>query len=241
MYQRRDLASADVVHVTSEGEYEDIRSHGISAPIALIPNGVELPGDIPRHAGGHPRMLFLGRIHPMKGLVPLVQAWARVRPAGWILQIAGPDEAGYEATVRAEIDRLDLNGEVEFLGQVDDARKWEVLGNADAFILPSLSENFGLVVAEAMAAGLPVVTTTATPWDELESHGCGWQVAPGVDPLVEALRELTSLDESSRRKMGRRGLELVRARYAWDGIAKEMSAVYSWMLAEGPRPACIRD
>ena len=106
---------------------------------------------------------------------------------------------------------------------------------ADLLVLPTFSENFGVVVAEALAAGVPVITTRGAPWADLETHGCGWWIETGVAPLVLALREALALSDDERRAMGERGLAYVR-RYDWDVIAAETLALYRWVLGQGVWP-----
>ncbi len=107
------------------------------------------------------------------------------------------------------------------------------------FVLPSFSENFGVVVAEALSYGIPVIATRGTPWADLESFGCGWWVEPGVPFLTEALRAATALGDEERAAMGERGLAYVQ-RYNWDAIASETLCLYRWVLGQGERPACVR-
>ena len=155
LYQRCDLQSARLFHATAEQEVEDIRRAGLRQPVVLIPNGVELP-DRTREAptGAVRKALFLSRVHPKKGLVNLARAWAEVRPEGWELVLAGPDEGGHRAEVEGVIRELGLEG-VRWTGEVDDRAKWDLYYDADLFVLPTFSENFGIVVAEALAAGSP--------------------------------------------------------------------------------------
>jgi glycosyltransferase involved in cell wall biosynthesis len=107
------------------------------------------------------------------------------------------------------------------------------------FVLPSHSENFGIVVAEALASGVPVITTRATPWEELVTHRCGWWTENGPEPLAAALRDALSRTDEERREMGRRGRQLVDQKYSWPGIAAQVHAVYRWMLGEGEKPECV--
>jgi glycosyltransferase involved in cell wall biosynthesis len=107
------------------------------------------------------------------------------------------------------------------------------------FVLPTFSENFGTVIAEALAAGVPVITTRGTPWEKLRTRQCGWWIDIGVEPLAAALREAISLSDQQRQEMGRRGRCLVEEEYAWPQIGREMNAVYHWVTGRGPRPACI--
>lgn len=235
LYQRRDLATAAAFHATAESEAETIRAQRLTQPVWIIPNGVELPGALPPRAtagrGGR-TALFLSRLHPGKGLLDLVQAWARARPPGWRMHIVGPDICGHKAAVQAEIARLGLNGDFEFVGEVDDQQKWQEYVNADLFVHPSHSENFGISIAEALAAGLPVIATKGAPWSDLlgssdaRSSRCGWWTEIGVDPLAHALQDATRLDDGELRRMGANGRLLIAAKYAWDSIGRRMKDAY---------------
>jgi glycosyltransferase involved in cell wall biosynthesis len=183
--------------------------------------------------------LFLSRIHPVKGLLHLVQAWASVRPQGWKVVLAGADADGYRAELQAAIHNHHLNADFQSIGQVDGEKKWELYRSADLFVLPSHTENFGLAVAEALACGVPVITTRATPWKELPVHGCGWWVDVGAHPLAEALREATAMTDEKRRAMGERGRQLIEQKYTWSAAAQKMMAVYEWMLKGGSKPECV--
>lgn len=240
LYQRRDVQRASALHATSEAEVEDIRRAGLRQPVALIPNGVTMPE---RRASQTKRsertVLFLSRLHPVKGLDNLVQAWAQVRPAGWRLVLAGPDAGGHRAEIEQAARDLGLADEVTFTGAVSDEEKWTLYHEADLFVLPSFSENFGIVIAEALAAGRPVITTTATPWQDIEAHQCGWWIETGTEPLARALAEATSLSDEQRCAMGARGRTLIEQSYSWTHIAEEMNAVYAWLLRRGDRPECV--
>ena len=241
LYQRRDLRCAKALHATSSLEAREIRALGFRQPIAVIPNGVEIP-DFPddRPQDNNQRVvLFLSRIHPVKGLLNLVRAWAQLRPANWRMVVAGGNETGHQAEVEAAVREAGLNSIFSFVGPVDDQQKWERYRSADLFVLPSHSENFGLVVAEALACGVPVITTKATPWQVLEQHQCGWWVDVGVEPLARALREATSINEAERHDMGQRGRKLIEQQYTWPSVAGQMVSVYRWLLGEGERPACF--
>jgi glycosyltransferase involved in cell wall biosynthesis len=192
--------------------------------------------------------LFLGRIHPIKGLVNLVQAWAAVirnpefgiRNSGkWRVVIAGGDESGHLAEVKAEIRRLKVDSDFEFAGQVEGGAKWDLYRSADLFVLPSHSENFGIVIAEALACGVPVIASRGTPWAELETHRCGWWVDNRPEILAAALRDAMGRTDAERREMGRRGEKLVEINYTWPAAARKMLAVYQWMLGTSPRPECL--
>jgi glycosyltransferase involved in cell wall biosynthesis len=245
-FQRENLFGASALHVTSEQELADARRAGFRGPIAVIPNGINLP-EAPKQCGTNTRKqdggirtaLFVGRVHAVKGLMNLVEAWSAVRPNGWRMVIAGRDEDRHVEKLKTESRKLKMEREFEFIGPVDDEKKNELYRNADLFVLPSYSENFGLVIAEALANELPVITTKGTPWRELIDHRCGWWEEIGVTQLARALREATGLDDETRRKMGMRGRDLVAAKYSWLELAAKMKMVYEWLLGHGPQPATI--
>ena len=243
LYQYHDLQTAHALHATAGNEVEDVRRLGLRAPIALIHNGVAVPAhqERPSPEMEKRRVLFLSRIHSKKGLLNLVAAWAAVRPSGWECVLVGPDADDHQREVEQEARNREVAADFSFIGEVGDEAKWDLYAAADLFVLPTFSENFGIVVAEALAAGVPVITTTGAPWRDLETHECGWWVEIGVEPLAAALAEATALPDEARRAMGERGRALIEREYSWSRVAEEMSAVYRWLLGSGPRPNCVVD
>lgn len=241
LYQRPDLASAVLLVATAEQEAENFRSLGLRQPIAIIPNGVDLPEwrDQPYPKSSPRTILFLSRIHPVKGLLNLVQAWRIVRPADWRIIIAGPDEGGHQRVVESAIQQAGLQDIFVFAGAVYGDEKEALYRSAEVFVLPTYTENFGLVVAEALAFGIPVITTKGAPWQGLHIHGCGWWIDIGVEPLAAGLREATNLPPDTLRDMGRRGRAFVEQNFGWAGIAAQMLSVYRWVLGRGDRPDCV--
>lgn len=240
LWQRRQLARADMLHATSEMECEQFRRLGLRNPVCVIPNGIDLPAEPPavaREAGGTAprRCLFLSRLHPKKGLPLLLEAWSRVRPAGWVLEIAGNAEGGHDREVARTIRALGLDG-VRLVGEQAGAAKWEFLAGGDLFVLPSYSENFGIVVAEAMAMGLPVITTTGTPWGVLAERDCGWWVPATADAIEGALRTATAESPDRLAARGRRGRDHAIRSFAWPAIGARMAACYAWLLGLGDLP-----
>ncbi len=244
LWEKRNLQSASLLHATSEQEAQAFRDRGLTAPIAIIPNGVEIPAPIPdlrSPISGPKTALFLSRIHPKKGLPLLLEAWAKVRPAGWRLQIVGPDEGGHRMELERQAGLLGLSEVVEFSGPLTGAAKEEAFRDSSLFILPTHSENFGIAVAEAMARRLPVITTHGAPWQLLEQEACGWWVPVSVDGLASALDDATRRSPEELAAMGARGRKIVAERFAWDRIAAEMVACYEWLLGSGGKPECVMD
>ena len=203
LYQRQDVARARCHHATAETEASDVRRLGLGVPVRVIPNGVDVPevsgkrgskGRGKSSRDGNKTALFVGRIYPVKGLPMLIEAWARVRQDGWRLQIAGPDEAGHQAEVETAVFAAGLDDVVSFVGPLDGRAKQEVFFDADLFVLPTHSENFGMAIGEALAHGLPVLTTTGAPWSMLPQRGCGWW----VEPTVEGSRRRTAPGHGAR-------------------------------------------
>lgn len=228
LYQQRDLTRARGLHATAETEADNLERLRLGIPLHVIPNGVDLPQTVTGHATNELRTaLFLGRIYPVKGLPMLIEAWERVRPTGWVLKIAGPEESGHRTLLEKQVSATNLGGNISFLGELDGQAKGAALFSADLLVLPTHSESFGMAVAEALAHGLPVLTTTGAPWPMLEQCDCGWRVAPTVDGIAEGLRQATSSDAGTLRAMGDRGRKLVAMEYAWEKVANQFVSLYS--------------
>lgn len=252
LYQDRDLKCAAALHATAESEAEQFRKLGFKNPIIISPNGVNVPVKFePRNTPNtRKRVLFVSRMHPKKGVMELVEAWGQVVSGGvkewrsWevelVYTVSGELEKEYEAKVKARVKELGLVNQFIFTGALNDDEKWTAYARADLFVLPTYSENFGIVVAEALWAGVPVITTKGTPWGELETAKCGkWIDLPteGSNPsawpaLIVALREMMSLSDDERWQMGAKGRRLVEEKYTWDAVVKAMVKGYERLLED---------
>lgn len=246
LLQEQAYAGAAVWHATCEAEAEEIRAFGIHAPIAVIANGIDIPPAPLHHskrdAGGLTKTaLFLGRIHPIKGLTSLIKAWARVgsKFPDWQLRIVGPDESGHAAELRNLAIQLGAKT-VLIEPAVFGAQKSEVLANATLFVLPTLHENFGLAVAEALAASLPAIVTKGAPWPGLQKEQCGWWIDQGVQSLAEALQTALQTSPAELRIMGERGRVWMARDFCWGRIARDMLRVYDWIDHGGAPPSTVR-
>ncbi|MGR8998182.1 MAG: glycosyltransferase [Gammaproteobacteria bacterium] len=243
LYVRADLNRATCIHVTAKQEIDACMSMGVNKPFTIIPNGINalefsnLPD--PEHAEEtwqilkrRKVVLFLGRLSKQKGLDMLISVWERIikKHADAILVIAGPDYLRYGNYVRSLAHKKSYRDTIIFIGNVAGQSKLALYSRADVFVLPSYSENFGNVVAEALVCGTPVVTTQATPWSEIERHRCGLWVPVDENAIGEAIDDLLSLSDKERSGMGRRGKEFIASKYTWDISARKMITVYHAMI-----------
>ncbi len=231
LYVDRFLSSAAMFHATCEAEAEEIRSLGLRQPIAIVPNGVDLPPQrraLPR--AGRRTVLSLGRLHPVKNLQLLLHAWATLQDThtDWDLKIVGPDEAGYRMELKSLADKLKLR-RISFEGQKGRAETWDAFAQAGLFVLPSLNENFAITVAEALASGVPVIASQGAPWQGLERNDCGWWVPAVLDAFRAAMADAMSLSDQSREQMGENGNQWVRNDYTWPKIGTNLLECYGWI------------
>lgn len=252
-FQDRALREANCLLANSEKEYRDIRAYGLTNPVAIVPNPVPGPESIVHpvtveefisrypSCSGKNLLLYLGRIHPVKGVSRLVQAWSQIAHAhpDWLLVLAGPDEGGYRDAIEKLISQTGCRDTILFTGPLDDAGKWAALHLSDIFVMPSDFENFGIAIVEAMLAGKPVITTTGTPWQVLAENHAGWWVEPTSASLEKALRQTIECGSEERRLMGERGRALAVG-FAPDIVAGMLIALYEWLLGRSARPDFVR-
>ena len=238
----------------------DLRSSQSFRPrIVIAPNGVSVPAQIPGREvlekkcdqlRGRKWMVFMSRLHPKKGLWELAQVWREMggKYPEWKLVMVGPEQdRAYVKKVRGVIGE-----EAVWMGELGGDEKWCALGNAEAFVLPTYSENFGMVVAESLAVGVPVLTTTGTPWGgaegasgveevsggkketmNVEVRECGIICEPGVDGVREGLGRMLEKTDEERRQMGRMGKAWMEREFSWESCAKKLIEAYGWGVGKG--------
>jgi len=252
LWEHTSLRLANGLHATADAEAARLRALGLRAPIAVAPDAVELPRESGDRAvleekfpelKGRRWLLFLSRMHAKKGLDMLIDAWADLCPASpdWRLVIAGSAMDGEDAAYREHIARRGISERTTFIGHVEGREKSAAFAGADLFVLPTHSENFGIVVAEALAHGVPVITTTGAPWEILRESRSGWWIEPALRALSDALREAFALDPAALRAMGGRGVALVEADFCWKVNARKLLTFYEWILdpARADRPEFV--
>lgn len=251
-YEMKNLKSASCLQATAEQEATSFRQFGLKNPIAIIPNGIsedwlQSDGNMQKFRErfsiqpARRLLLFLSRIHPKKGLPMLLEAMAQLsnRLEDWLLVIAGPDESGHQHELERQVGRLGLSGGVIFSGPLRGPEKRDAFAAADVFILPTHSENFGIVIAEALGAGVPVITTRGAPWADLQTHKCGWWVDVSIDSIRETLFEATQCPKEELAAMGQRGRVLMSEKYTWPKVAEQSVHLYKWLLGRESRPKFV--
>ena len=261
-FERRHLRSAACIRALCESEKASIRKLGLNNPVCVIPNGIDIPegGFAPAKPptwGRKHKLLYLGRIHPKKGLPELIKAWARLQGQSgmedWQLQIAGWDQGGHEHVLQSQASKAGLswheippNSEstesdapLVFTGSRFGQAKDAIYAGCDAFILPSVSEGLPMVVLEAWANAKPVVITPMCNLPEGPAAGAALEIEPKAESIAQGILELVRMSPERRAGIGQRGLDLVRQRFAWTTIASQLAEVNDWLLHGGERPAHV--
>lgn len=242
--QKPAIQRAACLHATSQMELQDIREMGLRHPVILLPNGIDVPEPaqaVSAASDGRRRLLFLGRLHPIKGVEMLLEAWAALQQfhPDWELAIAGKGDAEYVSTLQARALSLQL-ARCTFHGPVYADAKDAMFRSSELFVLPTHTENFGMAVAEAQARAIPVVTTRGAPWAGLEPNGSGWWIERNLDALVACLDVAMKKSPVALAHMGQNGREWMLRDFEWSAIACAMAEGYRWLLEGGSLPACIQ-
>jgi glycosyltransferase involved in cell wall biosynthesis len=237
------LQEAQCVVATSESEAKCIERLFSPKRLDVIPNAVEAP-NLPEKdlavrrvhdvlgKGEGKYVLYLGNLNPHKNIEKLIRAWSRIQGnwRGHILVVAGPGRKRYILKLQKGIHRLGLSERIKLLGPVYGPDKWTLLYAAEGVVLPSLSENFGLVVAEALYCGTPVVASRGTPWSCLEPEGFGHWVETEDSLLAEAIQDVLSWSTERRKRMAANSQQFIRSHFSWEEVAKQYIALYADLL-----------
>lgn len=230
LYQMRDLQHSAFIHTTADSEAQHIKDLGVKSPCVVVPNGIETEGYPCRTSmeGIKKQVLFLSRIHEKKGIELLIDAWKSLKNnfQEWSLVIVGNGEPSYIDILRKRIANAGLNNCVTIKDPVFGSDKVSLYQSSSLFILPSFSENFGMVIAEAMSCGVPVITTKNCPWELLNKEQIGWCIDLSVEELERTLRMAMSLREEELYEMGQRSAQLIRQKFDYKETAKKMFETY---------------
>ena len=238
-FQRRQLQEAACVQATCEEEMYYYREMGFTNPVAIIPNPVELepvadavskPDDIKRFG-------YLGRIHPRKHIERLIDCWQRLDEPGELV-IMGNGEPGYVAYLKEKVEKALLK-QVRFTGLVPGDEKKRLLASLSCLVVPSDFENFGRIIPEALMQSIPVIASTGTPWQELETCRCGWWVKNDSETLTDTMRKVLACDKALLDEMGERGRQLVLKKYTVEQVSEQMVQMYEWITGKIDKPDFI--
>lgn len=257
LYQMNDLKKAACIFTTAEMEAQHVRDLGVNVPMSVIPNGIETAGYACRTSMEFVKkqILFLSRVHVKKGIEILIDAFKKVREESvefldWSVVIVGNGETEYIESLKKKVESLRMQDCVKILPPVFGEAKTKLYQESLLFCLPSYSENFGMVIAEAMSCGVPAITTNGTPWQLLngdcstmgaslevlgENKRTGWCIDLSVDNLSNALKEAMSMSAEDLYEMGQRGSKLVNENFNYRSVAKKTKALYEWIIKEGDK------
>jgi len=242
LIQKPVLRDSTIFHATSNQEKNDIRELGFKQPIAVVPNGIDLPEIKKIKKDNKPlkKLLFLGRIHPIKGIHNLLMAWQEIQNIhqNWTLEIVGPDNYNYLSELNRIAKKLQLK-RVVFSKEIHGEEKNMKYQSADLFILPSHSENFGVSVAEALSNGIPCVVSKGAPWKILDEKKAGWWIDNSVEMLTKNLISILSMSTSELESMGLNGRDLVSEDFNWNKVSAMMTEVYLWILTKKNQPSFV--
>lgn len=246
LYQKRDLQQAACILATSKMEADNIRALGITSPIAIIPNGIDISEYKCRTSEDKThvkkQILFLSRIHEKKGIEFLINAWEQLRAKypTWNVVIAGNGEESYIHRLNEIIKSKSLRDCVEIIPPVFGEDKRRLYCESSLFVLPSYSENFGMVIAEAMSCGVPVITTNGTPWQELNEIKLGWCIDLSLEKLITSISKAIELGQDSLFRIGQECSKHIRDTYQYTEVAAKNKAVYEWILNGGVKPDFVQ-
>ena len=229
LYQKAAIRNADCLHATAETEKENLLKLGYNSKIKVVANGIDVDSIVIKKDWHKKKnILFLSRVHVKKGIEFLLEAVSLLKSQmdGYIINIAGEGDDDYIISLKKKASELGIEKMVSFCGGVYGEDKWRLYREADVFVLPTYSENFGIVVSEALACGTPVITTKGTPWKELETEKCGWWTEIGTEATMKALLDFLSKDENTLKILGMNGRKLVENKYSTQKIAYDILDMY---------------
>lgn len=234
---KNDLNRAACVHVTCDDEMHYCRDLGITSPMAVIPNPVEIIDYKEQKQDEIFRLGYLGRLSPRKNVESLIRAFAQLgsKASDSELIIIGGGDDKYEQFLKSEVSRLNLHN-VRFMGFLSGDAKNEAIASCSVLAMPSEFENLGNVILEGLVRGIPCIATKGAPWSELESKKCGWWVDYSQDAITQAIDAAMSTSVPELKSMGQRGRQLMEERYSVDAVAQSMKLLYEWILNNGEKP-----
>jgi glycosyltransferase involved in cell wall biosynthesis len=232
LIERRSLSAAAAIHTTSPRELEEFMSFGFDAAEPfMIPHGIDVAELAPPSFkppappdGMRARILFLGRISWEKGLDRLVPALRHLKEVELVL--AGNDESGYSRQLEELARQEGLRDRLTFMGPVLGEEKWKLLRSAALVVLPSYSENFGMVALEAMAVGRPVVVTPEVGLSAMVAEADSGIVVAGEPDVLGPAIDTLLRDPDKLKRCGANGRRVIEERFTWESVAGRLYRKY---------------
>ena len=235
LIESRVLRGATGLRALTTAEGADYRNLALDNPIAVVPNGIDLPErnspsqflDAYPGLRGLNLILFLGRIHPKKGIDLLCRAWARLQrkfPHAHLV-VSGPDQEQTLGSLVRLTGELGIKDRVTFTGMLRGSMKWSALSAASIFVLPSRSEGFSIAILEALGSGLPVIATRQCHFPGIADTGSGWEIEPSEEQLTDCLSRALDLGGDRLKERGRSGRELIAREYTWPRIGERVTSM----------------
>lgn len=233
-----DLNKAACVHVTCKDEMMYCRALGVTSPIAIIPNPIEIKDYKECKKDSIFRLGYLGRLSPRKNVESLIYAFAELKNKmkdAELLVIGGGDEA-YEKFLKNEVRRLNLHN-VYFTGFLSGKEKNEAIASLSVLAMPSEFENLGNVILEGLIRRIPCIATKGAPWEELETFNCGWWIDYSQAAITEAVYSAFQTSENDLKIMGDNGRRLIEKNYSIEAISHKFMILYNWIMGNGLKDA----
>jgi poly(glycerol-phosphate) alpha-glucosyltransferase len=247
LYEKRNLKNAICIHALCESEYESIRAFGLKNPVAIIPNSIQVQPKSTinnKVKNDKKRLLFLGRIHPKKGIELLIEAINMLKDDDftkkWEIVIAGWDENNHLKKLTELTNKYNLKSIIKFIGPIYGQEKHNLLSSVDAFILPSFSEGLPMSILEAFSYGLPVLMTKECNIPEAFKHHSAIEIETNIENISQNLRRLNKLSEEELLSISNNGYDFVHLYFSWETVSEKMISMYNWIVENKEIPNFVR-
>ena len=245
-FEYKNLRTADCFHALCRSEYESIRKFGLRQPVAIIPNGINLPFN-PQFDRNKKKkiLLYISRIHPKKGIKELIEGVSHLKRqnpeilSDWTIRIAGWNQLNYKEELECLSVELGTNDVIQFIGPVFGDEKVRELCQADAFILPSFSEGLPMSILEAWSYKLPCIMTDYCNLPEGFEANAAIRIEPRAESVMRGLKLLMRMSDSDRISIGENGFNLCKRKFTWEKIAQKKLKLYDWLVGKCDMPSFI--
>lgn len=246
VFMQKSLESVTCFHALCKKEFEDIRSYGLKQPIAIIPNGINIPNcrniKIEKRKDSKKHLLYLGRLHKKKGIDLLLEAISMLKKQNnqfldnWILDVVGWDDEGFQKRLEEIVNNNNINDKVIFHGSLFGEEKNKIYLNSDAYILPSHGEGLPMTILEAWSYGIPVLMTPQCNIPEGFNENAAIFIDNNIESIVNGLVSLFKMNDDELKEIGENGRNLVKNKFSWDTSAHKMIQLYEWLIGLSNKP-----